>query len=171
MHHSGARSTRRRPWRKRGATLPPLLAPAPAPVEEKKAPDADTTFKEATRKLKKLLEVEKGIWPRSRKHMRSGRESFEDAFGARLARRRRRGGGKCRDEIGRKARTSNAPGAPLDSAGEAAVDDRARAIGGRCRPTASSTRIPRRSAGRRRRSIVGFAENLPHRSFCSPYEP
>ena len=126
MHHSGARSTRRRPRRRRGATpLPPLLSPAPAPVEDKKAPDADTTFKEATRKLKKLLEVEKDTSRKLPRHMRNGRlrghlwSSRYDAVAVEAE--------SVATRLGGKARTSNAPGAPLDSATLAGfdADDRA----------------------------------------------
>ena len=114
----------------RGDTLPPLLAPAPAPViEEKKAPDADTTFKEATRKLKKLLEVEKrhlAEVTEAHEKWKASRTPLELALRDAVAVEAE----SVATRLGGKARTSAAPGAPLDSATLAGfdADDRARAI-------------------------------------------
>ncbi|CAH0370921.1 unnamed protein product [Pelagomonas calceolata] len=114
----------------RGDALPPLLAPAPAPViEEKKAPDADTTFKEATRKLKKLLEVEKrhlAEVTEAHEKWKASRTPLELALRDAVAVEAE----SVAARLGGKARTSNAPGAPLDSATLAGfdADDRARAI-------------------------------------------
>ena len=113
----------------RGDALPPLLAPAPAPVEERKAPDADTTFKEATRKLKKLLEVEKrhlAEVTEAHEKWKASRTPLELALRDAVAVEAE----SVATRLGGKARTSNAPGAPLDSATLAGfdADDRARAI-------------------------------------------
>ena len=113
----------------RGDALPPLLSPAPAPVEDKKAPDADTTFKEATRKLKKLLEVEKrhlAEVTEAHEKWKASRTPLELALRDAVAVEAE----SVATRLGGKARTSNAPGAPLDSATLAGfdADDRARAI-------------------------------------------
>ena len=113
----------------RGDALPPLLAPAPAPAEERTAPDADTTFKEATRKLRKLLDVEK----RHLEEVEKAHESWKaqrtplelalrDAVGVEAE--------SVALRVGGKARASDEPGAALDAAALAGFDhgDRARAV-------------------------------------------
>ena len=111
--------------RKQGA-LPPLSRRRGTRRERR--PRTPIPRSKKPRKLKKLLEVDKRISRRSRRHekWKASRTPLELALRDAVAVEAE----SVATRLGGKARTSNAPGAPLDSATLAGfdADDRARAI-------------------------------------------